>query len=538
VFTGSGALSVWNRLFGRASQARSVPRNRIRAKYDAAQTTNNNYRHWAQADSLAADAAASPSIRAILRSRGRYEAANNPYTDGQLQTLAADMIGRGPVLRMKTGDNRVDSHVESEFAEWAKAVRLAKKLRLCVESRAASGEVFIRLFGNEKLPTKVKLDLQVIEADQVSDPIANWQGDPLNEDGIVFDKFGNPVEYHVLKQHPGSGLLTSFASDVFIVPADDMLHFYKMRRPGQRRGIPQITSSLSLYADRRNYRQSVLEASRKAAEFGAVVLEGQSPANIDPDSDVPYVEAEPWDVMEITSGMMTTLPAGMRANQMKAEQPGTTFAEFDGRLICEGARPLNMPSNIARLDSSGYNYSSGRLDHQCYDRILDVDHQDIEDDLLDKIFKRWLREAMSLAGYMYVTTLATGPKHSWEWRPRAHVDEEKAARAQQMRLDSLCSSRTAELAQAGEDFEQHVATLQRERRIMSEAGLDSAEIAFKRQMALSLVQRGASIENLAEFLGELGIRVKQPRPVVPPQNNGNGNGQSQAGGRLRDIAHA
>ena len=49
----------------------------VRARYDAAITTADNVRHWANADGLSADAAASPDVRQTLRNRSRYEAANN-----------------------------------------------------------------------------------------------------------------------------------------------------------------------------------------------------------------------------------------------------------------------------------------------------------------------------------------------------------------------------------------------------------------------------------------------------------------------------
>lgn len=51
----------------------------IRARYDAATSTENNRRHWANADALSADAAASPEVRRTLRNRARYEVANNSY---------------------------------------------------------------------------------------------------------------------------------------------------------------------------------------------------------------------------------------------------------------------------------------------------------------------------------------------------------------------------------------------------------------------------------------------------------------------------
>ncbi|HOF17398.1 MAG TPA: hypothetical protein PK082_00685, partial [Phycisphaerae bacterium] len=44
---------------------------KVRAKFDSAQTTPDNRRHWANADGLAADAAANPEVRRILRNRSR-----------------------------------------------------------------------------------------------------------------------------------------------------------------------------------------------------------------------------------------------------------------------------------------------------------------------------------------------------------------------------------------------------------------------------------------------------------------------------------
>jgi hypothetical protein len=76
----------------------------VRARFDAAQTTPDNRRHWANADALAADAAASPEVRRTLRNRARYEVANNSYARGIVLTLANDVIGTGPRLQMLLGD--------------------------------------------------------------------------------------------------------------------------------------------------------------------------------------------------------------------------------------------------------------------------------------------------------------------------------------------------------------------------------------------------------------------------------------------------
>ena len=90
-------------ILGRRDE-RARPLNRmVRAKFDSAQTNADNRRHWANADGLSADAAASPAIRRTLRNRARYEVANNSYARGIVLTLANDVTGTGPRLQMLTG---------------------------------------------------------------------------------------------------------------------------------------------------------------------------------------------------------------------------------------------------------------------------------------------------------------------------------------------------------------------------------------------------------------------------------------------------
>jgi hypothetical protein len=76
----------------------------LRARYDAAATTDDNRRHWANADGLSANAANSAEVRRILRNRARYEVANNSYARGIVLTLANDVIGTGPRLQLLTSD--------------------------------------------------------------------------------------------------------------------------------------------------------------------------------------------------------------------------------------------------------------------------------------------------------------------------------------------------------------------------------------------------------------------------------------------------
>ena len=149
--------------------------------------------------------------------------------------------------------------------------------------------------------------------------------------------------------------------------------------------------------------------------------------------------------------MIQFAPEGWEPVQLKAEQPVAAFEGFDRRLLGENARCLNMPLNVAAADSSGYNYASGRLDHQVYWRSQDVDRTDLELTVLDRIVQRWAAEAILIDGYLpqEVRYLDTDWSHQWYYDGREHVDPEKEAKAQTVRLTNKTTTYAAEAARSG-----------------------------------------------------------------------------------------
>ena len=329
--------------------------SRLRAKYDAANTTLDNYKHWSRADGLSAATANSPDVRRTLRNRSRYEVANNSYARGITLTLANDVVGTGPRLQMLTGDDGANHFVEAEFLAWCEAIGLAEKLLTMRLARVADGEAFGLLTSNERLETPVNLDLRLIEADQVATPTL-VPDTRRYLDGICFDTDGNPIAYDIPRQHPGDGMFL-LDDEYDTVPASDVLHYFRSDRPGQIRGIPDITPALPLFAQLRRFTLAVLAAAETAAEF-AGILHTDAPANGEADA------AEPFEPIELEKRMLLTMPGGWKMAQMRSEQPSTTYAEFKKEILNEIARCLNMPFNVAAGNSSGYNYASGRLDHQ------------------------------------------------------------------------------------------------------------------------------------------------------------------------------
>ena len=103
----------------------------------------------------------------------------------------------------------------------------------------------------------------------------------------------------------------------------------------------------------------MIAAAETAADFAAVLFT-DAPANGE------AADVEPMDLVELERRMATVLPGGWKLGQVQAQQPATGYGEFKKEILNEIARCLNMPFNVACGNSSGYNYASGRLDHQTY----------------------------------------------------------------------------------------------------------------------------------------------------------------------------
>lgn len=448
----------------RRLQAQIREARQIRARYDAAQTTGENRKHWAQADSLSANAAASPEVRRTLRNRARYEVANNSYALGIALTLANDCVGTGPRIQILGPSKAQNDLVEDLFSDWAEAIDLAGKLRTARIAKVQDGEAFAILTNNPMILSEVKLDVRLVEADQITS--TELLPDPQIVDGIAFDAWGNPSSYNVLRTHPGETRIASLsASDR--IPSSSVLHYFTALRPGQARGVPEITPALPLFAQLRRYTLAVIAAAETAAEL-AMVIQSAGAAS---DEDTPSLDM--LDTIELERRMATVLPEGWQLGQTKAEQPTTTYSDFKGEILNEIARCLSVPFNVAAGNSSKYNYASGRLDHQTYFKSIGVERSVLRRAFLDRIFAAWIQEASLIEGLLpqpFRTTRRI--PHQWFWDGGEHVDPAKEASAQETRLANNTTTLAEEFGKRGKDWEVELRQRARERALERELGLE------------------------------------------------------------------
>ena len=530
-------MGLLDRVFGRkqadvsARKAVKMPVQRVKARYDAAQTTQDNFNHWAMADSLSADAGMTPAVRRVLRNRARYEDANNSYCRGIVLTLSNDVVGTGPRIKVNSASPTADRVIEQNFHAWMESIMLPEKLRQMRHAQCVDGESFAMMVSNPRLEG-VQLDLRVVETDQVATPTP-WL---LREvDGIEFDSAGNPDFYHLLKKHPGA-LYNLPNMEYDRIDASMMMHTFRACRANQNRGLSELTPALPLFAMLRRYTLATLAAAETAADFAAVLFTN-APANELPD-------VEPFVPLNIQPRSMMALPEGWQIGQMQSEQPTTTYGNFKSEIINEIARCLNMPFNVAACNSSSYNYSSGRLDHQTYLKSIKIDREAMKSRVLNRLFKAWAEEAAMVRGMI---PDGAGPaaewQWSWVWDGSEHIDPQSEASAQQIRLEANTTTLAAEYATLGKDWEIELTQRARELDLMRELGILQASP----EMAAPVAGPQAEEPEVEDYEEEEDVFAsdgfKPPRAAMQEATRGLewrrefGRGGTEVGiARARDIA--
>jgi capsid protein len=425
----------------------------LRAGHDAARTTDENRRHWNEADSLEVNSQLTPDVRRRLRNRARYEALNNCYMAGLIRTLVNDTVGTGPRLQMLTPDPKLNASIQDLWRVWAAAADWALTCRVNCGVRYLAGECF-GVFRDskrlEQLGLPVTLDLRLLEPDQVTDGYSGMLFNTKGDDGIVCDDDGDVVGYRILKRHPGDNRPFGFDLRPETIDARNVTHWYVPERPGQLRGYPPVAPALPIFAQLRRFTQATLTAAEVAAMLAGVLELPEA----QPDTGAPEVEYETMDTIELVRGMLLTVPAGGKVTQFKPEQPTTNHQAFIDVKLRECGRVLNVPFGKMAGDHSKYNYSSGRLDDNPYWDDRDIERQAMEAKFFNPALYRWYEFAKyAIPGLIAYEGQWWKLNHCWHYRAKPTADPVKDGNADEINLTNATDDLAAIAARDGTTVE-------------------------------------------------------------------------------------
>lgn len=214
----------------------------------------------------------------IIARRVRDAVRSDPYAARIVEVWTANAIGSGITTRWtdKPHANAWRRWAEGTSCDAEGKLNLYGLQALAMRSVVESGEVIVRM--RPVLPTlqnPVGLVLQVLESEQLDWSRTGVINGATVIQGIEIGAYGEPVAYWLLPRHPGNfwpvGSSAVFASER--VPADEVLHVYRKRRPGQLRDVSWLAPVVTKLRDLGDYERALIMKAKVEACLAAVVNE-------------------------------------------------------------------------------------------------------------------------------------------------------------------------------------------------------------------------------------------------------------------------
>jgi lambda family phage portal protein len=342
---------------------------------------------------------------------------------------------------------------------------MAQAMRFAVEQWKRDGESIIRMVTYDKNP--FNFSLQFFDPDQMDLNYFNYlmpNGNQIRM-GVETDPYGQPVAYHLWRRHPAE---YSTAPQFRIrVPAGEIIHLFSGKRVGQTRGYPEMAASMIAIHMIGKYAEAEIVAARTAAEKQGFF---ESAAN-DEGYDGPR-DTDDRISMKAEPGLLEQLPAGVTFKAWDSQHPTQAFPFFMKSQTRMAGAGLDVSYEALANDREGVNYSSiraGLLDERDTWRT----EQDLfREQFCRPVFERWL-ETSWLAGEIKLDGLpsdyfeyATFHARGWPW-----VDPLKDMQAAVLAVQNGYQTRSEQMAENGNDFEETIDGLAYEEDYIDEAGV-------------------------------------------------------------------
>ena len=302
-----------------------------------------------------------------LRDRSRDLTRNNPYAAKALAVIETNTVGTGIVpralLSSTRGSPKRAENIMKLWRDWAETTACDADGRhdiyglqaLVMRTVAESGECLIRRRwrrGSDGLA--VPLQLQVLEPDFIDttkDTIGKIDNGTEIVQGIQFDALGRRIGYMLYNQHPGDNQsLRRLESD--IVPASEIIHVYRVDRPGQVRGVPWAAPVMIRLRDFDDYEDAQLLRQKLAACFTAFVTDTDAGTIRDGKNASLASSLEP--------GAIEILPPGKSIEF--AAPPGVDgYSDYTQVMLRSIAAGFGVTYESLTGDLGNVNFSSGRM---------------------------------------------------------------------------------------------------------------------------------------------------------------------------------
>jgi lambda family phage portal protein len=413
--------------------------------------------------------AARPTLLHVARDLDR----NNSFAHGAFNSLIDNVVGRGISLEarvaFRTGRLRekVNREIEAAWTEWSKKADLhrihsyAELQRLCDRELWVAGEVLI--IRTESRGAGIPLALEIADSERLAALDSDEKNGNEIVQGVEYTATGAIVAYHVYPRHPSDSRAVTQAERI---PAERVIHLYRLTRPNQVRGISRVASVARNFEALGQYMDHEMTRARIAASFAMMIKRGGlglAPKFPSPGASADTTDANDNTLAHLEGGMIFT---GGPNDSIEGTGPATTTTAFEQfvtvnlRAIAVG---LNMSYELLARDYTKTNFSSARQSDLQDRRHWSPRQQYLNDHLNDRIFQ-WFVDSAIVAGVQPFPQFygftgrygSTGIDHGWITPPREYVDPTKEQDADERAVASGFTNIAKIAAKHGTDVHENL----------------------------------------------------------------------------------
>jgi lambda family phage portal protein len=437
----------------------------------------------------------------VIRGRTRDMQRNQPLALGATNTVVTSVAGTGLVMRsvidhvtlgMSEDEAQAwQNNTERKFRSWAENPNECDAARtqdfyqqqsLALRSALDSGDVFASLPMVRRTGCVYQTKVQLIEADRV-----------INEDylpntdtmvaGVVMDKYGAPVQYHILRRHPGG--IMPMPLDWDIVPAfgtrtgrRNIVHLFDKLRPGQTRGVPYLAPVVDALKQLSDYTHAEITAAVVSSMF-TVFVTSQNNGGLDSGDGSSPTAAQPGSNLQLAAGAVLDLAAGEDVKFADPNRPNTAFDPFVLAILRQVGVALQLPFEVLVKHFTS-SYSAARAALLEAWRFYKNRRAWLAQQFCQPIYEAWLEEAIAI-GDVEAPGFFDNPRMraayvgtEWIGDSPGQIDPQKEVDAQKGLLElNLTTHNDACVALTGGDWDSIVNRRAREEQKLADLGLQT-----------------------------------------------------------------
>ena len=403
----------------------------------------------------------------ILRNRARDLEQNDDIVRRYLALVESNVVGQaGFSLRLKGENQNEISFIREKFYEWLDSCELSGRFaaaelqRVMIRTWARDGEVLgIFRRGPE---FKDGLGFQLLEADYLNEKANDKHKNLIM--GVYLNQHNCPIKYEILKE-----LLANFAhrTNVIIYNAEDILHAFKVERPGQVRGVTWLAGVMATLKMLHGYQEAELVAARVAScQMGFYKIPpGETWASDGTDADgSALTDAAP--------GVFERMPTGWEFQQFTPQHPTNQYGDFIKEIKREIAGGLNVSYSALANDGSDANYSSMRemsiLERENWKVCQDAFARQI----MRRLYREWIKTADLTGAFKFDITPYIEADY-WTGRTWPWVDPEKDIKARTIEIQLGLTAPSILAAERGIDYNEVLKQLAEDDKTRQQYGLPS-----------------------------------------------------------------